>query len=72
MVKTVDIADYEPEDVEEIISIFPQDVLYSDNGILKYITEEYIKKINDSFDKQHCLQCGEIHENTVNSSASFL
>lgn len=72
MVKTVDIADYEPEDVEEIISIFPQDVLYSDNGILKYITEEYIKKINDSFDKQHCLQCGELHENTVNSSASFL
>lgn len=70
--KNINMHDYEPEEVEEIISIFPQDVLYAENGILKYITNEYIKKINDTFDEQRCLQCGEIHQNVVNSPASFL
>lgn len=72
LVKNIRISDYEPKDVEEILSIFPQDVMYSEDGVLKFITNEFIKKINDSFDDQTCYNCGEVYENTVHGASSFL
>jgi len=47
--RTINFNDFEPNDIIQFTSLFPQDVLYSENGILKYITTEYIKKINDTF-----------------------
>lgn len=70
--RTIHLYDYAPEEIEEILSVFPQDVLYSENGVLKFVTTEFIKKINDTFDVQKCASCGEIYEGTVNSSSNFL
>lgn len=49
--------------LEEIFSVFSQDLLYSDGGLIKYIVDNYIKTFNDSFDKHECFSCGTIHEN---------
>lgn len=70
--RIVRVSDYQPHEVEEIISIFPQDVLYSETGVLRFITNNFIKVINDCFDKQYCYQCGEEYKNTVQSPSSFL
>ena len=47
-------------------------MLYSDDGVLKFIINEYIKKINDTFDVHTCYNCGTKYEGDVNSAASFL
>jgi len=72
MTKNIVMSDYEIKDVEDIIAVFPQDVLYSDDGVLQYIANNYIKKINDSFEEHTCFNCGEKYENDVNSAESFL
>lgn len=70
-VRFIDMNDYKVQDVEDILSMFPQDALY--NGALEYIAEDYIGKLNDSFDKHECINCGEVHEKTgANNTASFL
>lgn len=59
--------------VEEILSRFTQDVLYSDNGALHYVAENLLKKMNDSFDKHACIACGEVYEGeNSNQVQSFL
>lgn len=58
----INFNDYKPTDIEDIISQFPQDVLYTDNGVLTYITNEFIKQINDSFDKHVCYNCNMAQE----------
>ena len=65
------MADYPVGDAESIVSVFPQDVLYSDAGVLKFIVAEYIKKINDTFDAHNCFQCGAPYEGDVASAQSF-
>ena len=49
--RSIDLSNYKAADVEDILAQFPQDALYSDDGVLNYIANEYLKKINDSFDK---------------------
>jgi len=34
----IDTADYSIDEVLDVISVFPQDVMYSDNGVISYIT----------------------------------
>ena len=51
VVRTIDLDKYKASDVEDILAQFPQDALYTDNGVLNFIANEYLKKINDSFDK---------------------
>ena len=59
--------------VEEILSKFTQDVLYSDKGALQYVAENLLKKMNDSFEKHACINCGEIYEGeNSNQVQSFL
>lgn len=70
--KKINFNEFNAGDVEELISIFPQDVLYSETGILYYVMNNYINPINESFDKQICFQCGTEHKDTVNSAESFL
>lgn len=68
----INFADYLVSDIEEIMSIFPQDVLYADNGIIKFIITEMIQPINDAFDKHECWKCQTIHEKvTTNQAESF-
>ncbi len=45
--------------IEQLISLFPQNIIFSDeNGVIKYITTEFIEKINGVFSYEKCLQCG--------------
>ena len=44
------------------VAAFPQDVLYTDGGVLKYIVKQYIQPLNDCFEKHECLKCGAIYE----------
>lgn len=60
--RDIDFSEYSAADVEEIISKFPQDGFYTEDGVLNFITTEYLKKINDSFDKHQCYQCGTTQE----------
>lgn len=63
---------YKVSDIEDILEKFPQDVLYTDKGVLKFIVNEYIKPINDSFEKHECWKCHTVHEKgNVNSTESF-
>lgn len=68
-VNSIDATDYSIDELFEVISVFPQDVLYSDNGIIQHITQEFITKINDAFDKHECAVCGKLCESTSDSSA---
>lgn len=68
-----DLSDYKASDVEEILAQFPQDALYSDSGVLNFIATEYLKKINDSFDKHVCYSCGTVQEEeNTNQAEGFL
>ena len=62
VVRDIDFSNYKADAVEEILAKFPQDALYTDDGVLNFIATEYLKKINDSFDKHVCFQCGTIQE----------
>lgn len=71
-IRTINFADYNVSDIEDILSMFPQDVLYTEGGVLKYIVNNYIKVVNEAFDKHTCYQCGAVHEKgDVNSAESF-
>ena len=61
-VRDIDFTAYSSSDVEEIMSKFPQDGFYTEDGVLSFIANEYLKKINDSFDKHQCFQCGAVQE----------
>lgn len=61
----IDTSLFEPDEVNQIFATFPQDVLYVENGILNFIATEFIAKINESFDKHKCAQCGAIYEEAV-------
>ncbi len=58
--RDIDFTQYRADAVEEILAKFPQDALYTDDGVLNFIATEYLKKINDSFDKHQCYACGTI------------
>lgn len=58
----IDFKQFKINQLDEIISAFPQDVLYSDNGLIKFIIDNFIKIFNDTFDKHPCYNCGTIHE----------
>lgn len=63
----LDVSEYSMDEIFEVISVFPQDVLYSEKGIIQYITTEFITKINDMFDKHECYVCGKECEDSVDS-----
>ena len=62
VVRDIDFSQYKAEAAEEILAKFPQDALYTDDGVLQFIANEYLKKINDSFDRHVCYQCGTVQE----------
>lgn len=70
VVREIDFSKYKASDVQEILANFPQDALYTDNGVLNFITNEYLKKINDSFDKHECYSCGTVQEDEGDDQAA--
>ena len=65
--------DYKVEDVEDILQAFPQDALYSEKGALKFVSDQYLKPVNESFTKHVCAACGAVHnkEGTNNPESFF-
>lgn len=73
VLKEIDFHGYKPADIEEILQTLPQDVLYTDNGVLQFIAREFLQKLNESFDKHQCQFCGAIQEDeNTNQVESFL
>lgn len=58
----INFDNYLVSDIDEIINTFPQDVLYSETGVIKYIVKEFLETLNSQFDKHACANCGTIHE----------
>ena len=54
---SIDTSDYSIDEIFDVISVFPQDVMYSENGVISYITDNFISRINDTFDKHRCTVC---------------
>lgn len=72
-VREIDFSKYNVTDVADIFAMFPQDVVYSDNGIISIITTKFINSINNSFDKHTCSNCGTVYEQeNSNQVESFL
>lgn len=72
-IRDIDFSNYKAEAVEDILAAFPQDALYTDDGVLNFIASEYLKKINDSFDKHVCYSCGTVQEEEdSNQTEGFL
>lgn len=70
--KVIDLSQFTPSDREEILQMFPQDALYAEDGVLKYVMDRYIKVINDSFERHRCFQCGHVNEEgDIASAESF-
>ena len=61
-IRDIDFSKYQADAIEDILAKFPQDALYTDDGVLQFIANEYLKKINDSFDKHVCYECGTVQE----------
>ena len=60
-------------DISDIMEEFPQAVVYSDNGVVTFISKNMIESINESFESHKCLQCGHIQNDAnVDSVTSFL
>ena len=72
LVQEINFNDFGPLDVEDFMSVFPYEVVYNDEGLLTFITKEFINKINEQFDQHVCLQCGEKYEEGVDSAKDFL
>lgn len=59
-------------DIEELFSMFPQNIMFSqDNGVIKFITTNFIDKVNDIFKYEKCKQCGAETEEGIGSLIDF-
>lgn len=73
IIKDIDFSNFTAIEREDILQLLPQDSLYSDNGVLKFISDEFLQKLNNSFDKHKCAVCGAIQEDeTSDQTESFL
>lgn len=69
-VKTVTASDFTASEFLEIISMFPQDVMYVDDGITQFILKEFIEKIDAAYDEHHCGACGALYKNPLDGGVS--
>lgn len=67
----IDFNNYKPSDREDIVNTFPQDVLYSDDGVIKFIITKFIQPMNDAFDKHECWNCHTVHEKENSNQADI-
>lgn len=68
--KTIQASNFSIAELFDMFSAFPQDVLYSDSGIMTYILTEFIEKIDDSYGNHKCGQCGAEHKNEIDGGVA--
>lgn len=66
--QVLDLTDFTFIEVADILSVFPQDVFYSEHGIIQYITTEFVSKINNCFEKHSCAMCGYVSPDSIDDS----
>ena len=60
------------KEIEELISLFPQEIVFSENnGVLKFITTEFIDRINSVFQYEKCAACGHQTQEGLGSVIDF-
>lgn len=69
-VKTVNSNDFTAAEFLEILSLFPQDVLYVDNGIIAFIIKEFIKNVEKAYEQHKCGICGAVYKNSQDNSTT--
>ena len=70
--QTADLRFMSYNQIEQLISLFPQNIIFSDeNGVIKYITTEFIEKINKVFEYEKCNQCGAESQQGIGSVVDF-
>lgn len=69
---TADLTIMNHKEVEDLISLFPQEMVFSEkNGVLKFITTEFIDRINSVFQYEKCAQCGHQTQEGLGSVIDF-
>ena len=63
--KTVDAKDFTPNELLEIFAMFPQDVMYIDDGITTFILKEFVQKIDTAYGEHKCGSCGAVYKNAA-------
>lgn len=68
-----DLAYMTYDDINELISMFPQEVIFGDeNGLIKFVAKEFLDNISSVFQYEKCAQCGAEAPIGVGSMADFL
>jgi len=58
--------------IEKFIEIFPQNVIFSENGgVIDYITKNFVEKLNSMFQYEKCSRCGAETNEGVGSLIDF-
>lgn len=65
VISAPDMSGFSPAEREQMMSTFPQDVLYNENSVLTFIAQEFIQKMNRAFGKRKCGQCGAEFEDQI-------
>lgn len=67
-----DFASMKYADIEELLAMFPQDIFYNENGIINFVTKNYLEKLNGAFEKPTCQHCGAVYDESVGGVGDFL
>lgn len=71
-INTIDFSQFTIKEVNEIFSVFPQEVIYVDDGVISYISKELLQKINSVFSTHKCGSCNTICDDALDQNvASF-
>jgi uncharacterized protein YqkB len=69
---TVECEQLRIRELEEILQVLPQTILYSADGVLGRIQEELFNKVDSLFDKPICSNCGAKQKETVGLTDFFM
>jgi len=57
---------------EELLASFPQNIIFNDKiGVMKYISSNFIDKVQQAFAYRKCLQCGAETSEGIGNTADF-
>lgn len=69
---TADLTLMAYNEVEKLIELFPQSVIYSENGgVINYITTNFLDRLNNLFKYEKCMYCGAETKEGIGSLVDF-
>lgn len=68
--QVIDFSQFTPYEITEIFSVFPQEVVYVNDGVISFITKEFIGKLNDTFQKHTCGCCQAVCDDAIDQTTS--